>query len=48
MAKANRSRTRAFTYMRLSVDKEGGAPQSIDAQRSAILAYAAKHGHYDR
>nr|WP_309729941.1 recombinase family protein [Sphingomonas sp. SORGH_AS_0438] len=43
MAKANRSGTRAFAYMRLSVDKEGGAPQSIDAQRSAILAYAAKH-----
>lgn len=43
MAKTNRSRTRAFAYMRLSVDKEGGAPQSIDAQRSAILAYAAKH-----
>lgn len=43
MAKAARSRTRAFAYMRLSVDKEGGTPQSIDAQRSAIQAYAAKH-----
>ena len=33
---------RAYVYLRLSVDKEGGTPQSIDAQRSAIRAYAKK------
>lgn len=35
---------RAWLYLRLSVDKEGGDPQSIAAQRSALRAYAAKHG----
>ena len=35
---------RAYVYLRLSVDKEGGTPQSIDAQRSAIRAYAKKNG----
>ena len=39
--KAKTGELRAFIYMRLSVDKEDGRAQSIDAQRSAIQAYAA-------
>lgn len=35
---------RAYAYMRLSVDKEGGNPQSIEAQRHAIRAYAEARG----
>jgi site-specific DNA recombinase len=44
MVKPKRGPVRADAYMRLSVDKKGGAPQSIDAQRSAIRAYASKNG----
>ena len=33
---------RAYLYLRLSVDKEGGNAQSIQAQRSACLAYALR------
>lgn len=44
MVKPKRGPMRAYAYMRLSVDKEGGAPQSIDAQRSAIRTYASKNG----
>ncbi len=44
MVKPKRGLVRAYAYMRLSVDKEGGAPQSIDAQRNAIRAYAGKNG----
>lgn len=44
MAASKQKPQRAYAYMRLSVDKEGGAPQSIEAQRSAIQAYACKHG----
>ena len=35
---------RAYCYLRLSVDKEDGKAQSIDAQRSAVHAYAKLHG----
>ena len=41
LAKAEK---RAYCYLRLSVDKEDGKAQSIDAQRSAIRAYAKTHG----
>ena len=44
MVKPKRGPVRAYAYMRLSVDKEGGVPQSIDAQRTAIRSYAAKKG----
>ncbi|WP_442681583.1 recombinase family protein [Sphingomonas sp. ASY06-1R] len=42
-APENNGRKRAYAYLRLSVDREGGAPQSIEAQRNAIRAYAKKH-----
>lgn len=35
---------RAYSYLRLSVDKEDGKAQSIEAQRHAIKAYALKNG----
>lgn len=35
---------RAYAYLRLSVDKEDGTPQSIQAQRSSIRDYARKNG----
>ena len=38
------SRLRAYVYLRLSVDKEDGKAQSIEAQRHAINAYALKNG----
>ncbi len=38
------SNMRAYVYLRLSVDKEDGKPQSIDAQRHAVEAYARKNG----
>ena len=41
---AHRQRLRAYCYLRLSVDKESGDAQSIDAQRSAVHAYAKLHG----
>ena len=34
---------RAFAYLRLSVDKEDGKAQSIEAQRHALHDYAARH-----
>lgn len=34
---------RAFAYLRLSVDKEDGKAQSIEAQRHALRDYAARH-----
>ena len=36
--------TKAFLYLRLSVDKEDGNAQSIDAQRHAAKEYSAKNG----
>lgn len=39
-------RWRAYAYLRLSVDEEGGVPQSIEAQRNAIRNYARIH-HLD-
>ena len=36
-------RLRAYLYLRLSVDKEDGKAQSIDAQRSAVQSYASLH-----
>jgi len=35
---------RCRRYLRLSVDKEDGKAQSIDAQRHAVAQYAQKHG----
>ena len=40
----NRSiKLRAYAYLRLSVDKEDGKAQSIEAQRHALRAYAERH-----
>lgn len=48
MKRSRKSRTRtnmrAYVYLRLSVDKEDGKAQSIEAQRHAVEAYAQKHG----
>lgn len=41
---AQTAKRRAYIYMRLSADKEGGQPQSIDAQRHALLEYAKANG----
>ncbi|URW74835.1 recombinase family protein [Sphingomonas donggukensis] len=38
------TKPRAYAYLRLSVDKEDGKAQSIEAQRHALRAYALKHG----
>ena len=35
---------RVYVYLRLSVDKEDGKAQSIDAQRTAARGYAKTHG----
>ena len=35
---------RAYVYLRLSVDKEDGKAQSIEAQRFAVAQYAQKNG----
>jgi hypothetical protein len=35
---------RAYAYLRLSVDKEDGKAQSIEAQRNALRAYALREG----
>jgi DNA invertase Pin-like site-specific DNA recombinase len=36
---------KAFVYLRLSVDKEDGRAQSIDAQRYEIELYAKSKGY---
>lgn len=38
------AKMRAYVYLRLSVDKEDGKAQSIEAQRHAIEAYALRNG----
>ena len=37
------TRLRAYAYLRLSVDKEDGKAQSIEAQRHALRDYALRH-----
>ena len=36
------AKLRAYAYLRLSVDKEAGNAQSIEAQRNALRAYALR------